>query len=91
MGYGAIICVVGLLLKTVPVQTGLGHLLSILRLKVAIITDKRVGVMNEIIRGIQVIKMYAWEKPFASIVSDIRREEIKKIRMTAYIKAINTR
>lgn len=29
--------------------------------------------MNEIVSGIQVIKMYAWEKPFAKLVSMARR------------------
>lgn len=55
------------------------------------ITDQRVGVMNEIIRGIQVIKMYAWEKPFARIVAEIRQKEIQKIRIASYIKAVNIR
>ena len=29
--------------------------------------------MNEIVSGIQVIKMYAWEKPFAKLVEVARR------------------
>lgn len=44
--------------------------------------------MNEIISGIQVIKMYTWEKPFAHLVSLARRYEIKSIRGTSYIKGI---
>lgn len=27
-------------------------------------TDKRVGLMNEIINSMQMIKFYAWERPF---------------------------
>jgi len=30
-------------------------------------------LMNEIVSGIQVIKMYAWEKPFAKLVEVARR------------------
>lgn len=36
-------------------------------------TDLRIKFMNEILIGIQVIKTYAWDKPFASIVHQIRR------------------
>lgn len=44
-----------------------------LRLKNIERTDFRVNIMNEILLGIQVIKMYAWEKSFAKLVNQIRR------------------
>lgn len=58
-------------------------------MKVAQRTDNRVGIMNEIINGIQVIKMYAWEIPFRKVVAEARRYEIKQIRYSAYIFGIN--
>lgn len=51
IGWAAIVGVIGLLIKTIPVQTGLSRLSSKLRLKVALRTDARVGIMNEIIQG----------------------------------------
>lgn len=42
--------------------------------------------MNEILQGIQVIKMYTWEPPFADIVDKIRRKEINGIRGTLFVR-----
>ena len=36
-------------------------------------TDERIRLMNEIIYGIEVIKMYAWEYSFAKMIQDARR------------------
>lgn len=54
IGWAALVGVIGLLIKTIPVQTGLSRLSSIVRMKVARRTDQRVGIMHEIIQGIQV-------------------------------------
>lgn len=86
IGIAALVGVVGLLIKTVPVQTGLSKLSSSLRLKIAQRTDQRVGIMNEIVQGIHVIKMYAWEKPFQAVVAEARRREIKQIRYASYLR-----
>ena len=48
-----------------------------LRLKSAKVTDKRVRVMNEIISGMRLIKMYAWEWAFHEYVKKIRKLVIK--------------
>ncbi len=43
------------------------------RSKTAAFTDNRIRTMNEVVSGIRIIKMYAWEKPFEALVNDVRR------------------
>lgn len=44
-----------------------------MRSKITKKTEYRVKIMNEIVSGIQVIKMYAWEKPFEKVVELARK------------------
>lgn len=46
--------------------------------------------MDEIISSIQMIKMYAWEKPFASLISTIRRLELNIIQKTSNLRGVYT-
>ena len=43
------------------------------RFKSAQLTDRRVKIMNEVITGMRVIKMYAWEHAFRGVVDRLRR------------------
>ena len=36
-------------------------------------TDQRIGIMNEIVNGMKVIKMYGWEHAFANKLSKARK------------------
>lgn len=49
--------------------------------------DRRIKLMNEILGGIKVLKLYAWEKSFQERVEDVRNEEIKSLKVQAYLSA----
>ena len=50
--------------------------------------DKRVKIINEILNGIKVIKLYAWELSFMDRISKIRNKEIKKVFQTEYFESV---
>ncbi|CAH0557930.1 unnamed protein product [Brassicogethes aeneus] len=48
-----------------------------LRLRLSKCTDLRLKLIDEIISGIKVIKMYAWETPFEKLISKHRKKELE--------------
>ncbi|XP_043261450.1 uncharacterized protein LOC122402590 [Colletes gigas] len=87
IGISTIVGIGALLVMTIPVNTVSVRVSRKLRGMIARLTDRRVQLMNELVAGIQVIKMYVWEKPFATILANIRASEIAKIRIWSYVRA----
>uniref|UniRef100_A0A8C6A6W9 Multidrug resistance-associated protein 1 n=1 Tax=Marmota marmota marmota TaxID=9994 RepID=A0A8C6A6W9_MARMA len=52
--------------------------------------DNRIKLMNEILNGIKVLKLYAWELAFKDKVMAIRQEELKVLKKSAYLAAVGT-
>ncbi|XP_049801524.1 ATP-binding cassette sub-family C member 4-like [Schistocerca nitens] len=75
-------------IMTVPTHIYTGKLFARFRNKIARRTDERMRMMNEIVQGIQVIKMYAWEKPFAELVAAARKSEFRRLLQAAYLKGL---
>lgn len=53
-------------------------------------TDKRIGLMNEIISAMDIVKCYAWENSFRAKVLNIRDDEISWFRKAQLLSAVNT-
>lgn len=65
-----------------------GKLSSIFRLKTALRTDKRIKFMEEIITGVRVIKMFAWETPFGKMIDSARKNELNILRKNSYVRCL---
>ena len=50
--------------------------------------DKRVEKMNELIKGIRVIKLHVWEEYFVSKILGIRVLEMKYLKSRKYLDAL---
>ena len=49
--------------------------------------DQRIQLTSELLHGIKVIKLYAWEEHFKRDVKDIRNNEMVVLRKIAYLNA----
>lgn len=52
--------------------------------------DKRLKIMNEILNGIKILKLYAWEPSFQAQVEGLREEELKVLKKFAYLSSVST-
>ncbi|XP_019419725.1 PREDICTED: ABC transporter C family member 2-like [Lupinus angustifolius] len=52
-------------------------------------TDKRIGLMNEILAAMDTVKCYAWESSFQSKVQNVRNDELSWFRKASLLGALN--
>ncbi|XP_020586974.1 ABC transporter C family member 2-like [Phalaenopsis equestris] len=53
-------------------------------------TDKRIGLMNEVLAAMDTVKCYAWEKSFQAKVQSIRNDELSWFRKAQLLAACNS-
>lgn len=53
-------------------------------------TDKRIGLMNEILAAMDTVKCYAWEDSFQTKVQSVRNEELSWYRKAQLLGATNS-
>ncbi|PPQ65049.1 hypothetical protein CVT26_015745 [Gymnopilus dilepis] len=78
-----------LFLMGIPVQSWIVKRSYVARTKSMVFTDRRVKLIQQLLSGIRVIKFFAWEIPFLSILHGIRKNELRHIRRLLLIRASN--
>ncbi|XP_025915458.1 multidrug resistance-associated protein 9 [Apteryx rowi] len=74
----------------IPLQIKMAKFTTVFRQAAISVTDKRVQIMNEILTCIKLIKMYAWEKSFATTIKGTRNMEKKLLEKAAYVQSVNS-
>uniref|UniRef100_A0A0N5AH10 Multidrug resistance-associated protein lethal(2)03659 n=1 Tax=Syphacia muris TaxID=451379 RepID=A0A0N5AH10_9BILA len=77
-------CIAGFiaLIMFIPLQSFFSRQIGRYRKLIAKRTDKRLSVMDQILSGIRVVKMYGWEDAFSGIVGELRRQELTYVRIS---------
>ena len=76
-----------LLLLLIPLNIFITKLEKKYHSKQMKIKDDRSKLMNEILAGIRIIKMYAWEDSFLAKVTGFRNKELKQLRNSKLLRA----
>ena len=87
LGVAALIGSLGIVVLMPPNLIG-GKIVESLQEKQMAAKDSRIKLMNEIISGIKVLKLYAWELPFMKRIADIRSKEIKFLKYSAMLAGV---
>ena len=67
-----------------PINGFVATRLRLLQISLMKLKDRRIKLMNEILSGIRVWKMYAWEQSFNEKVMQLRNSEISKLISRAF-------
>ncbi|CAM1332829.1 ABCC4 (predicted) [Pycnogonum litorale] len=74
----------------IPVQFLIGRIAFKYRSTLSTATDERIKIINDILKGIKVIKMCCWENIFVKIISDQRRRENACVSKLMLILSLNS-
>ncbi|KAL0267499.1 UNVERIFIED_CONTAM: hypothetical protein PYX00_009752 [Menopon gallinae] len=78
---------VAVMIVLIPLNGFLASKMRIFQIQQMKYKDERVKMMNEILSGIKVIKLYAWEPSFEDQILKIRSKEVKVLKKIAYFNA----
>ncbi|XP_004434776.1 PREDICTED: canalicular multispecific organic anion transporter 2 [Ceratotherium simum simum] len=81
---------VALMVLLIPLNGALAMKIRTFQVKQMKFKDSRTKLMSEILSGIKVLKLYAWEPSFQKQVEGIRQDELRLLRKAAYFHAVST-
>lgn len=75
---------IGCLLLMWPVQYLLSKLTGSYMKEKNLVTDERIKLTNELIEGIRLLKMYAWDTQFSKMIEKSRNREVTLLKRIGY-------
>ncbi|KAJ3794827.1 multidrug resistance-associated ABC transporter [Lentinula aff. detonsa] len=86
LGYSALVGL-GVLILSLPVQTVFVVIMMKQRQKGVKITDSRIRLTTEVLQGIRLLKLYAWEKFYTGKITELRKGELETVRNSLFATA----
>ncbi|CAG5119557.1 unnamed protein product, partial [Candidula unifasciata] len=79
---------IAVMVLLIPINALIAHKIKKYQSEQMLLKDARIKLMNEILSGIKVLKLYAWEESFQDQVLEIRNKELKVLKKAAYLNAL---
>ncbi|XP_066556292.1 ATP-binding cassette sub-family C member 2 [Amia ocellicauda] len=80
---------VAVLLLVIPLNAVVASRIKQLKKRHMKTKDRRVKLLNEIMHGIKILKLYAWEPSFQQKVVETRENEIEVLKSSGYLTAFS--
>ncbi|KAI9916948.1 hypothetical protein PsorP6_016839 [Peronosclerospora sorghi] len=78
---------VAVILLMMPITAGISKVMRRMQLKLMEVKDERIKICNEVLAGIKVIKLQAWEHSFTKRVLEYRSEELRNLGKYIYARS----
>uniref|UniRef100_A0A4W5KXZ1 ATP-binding cassette, sub-family C (CFTR/MRP), member 2 n=2 Tax=Hucho hucho TaxID=62062 RepID=A0A4W5KXZ1_9TELE len=86
----AVLAGLAVMVLMVPINGLLANMSKNVQIENMRYKDKRMKIMNEMLNGIKILKLYAWEPSFQNQVMGIREQELGVMRKFAYLSSVST-
>ncbi|OLY83298.1 Multidrug resistance-associated protein 4 [Smittium mucronatum] len=80
---------IGVYLLMIPLQSCISHLFGKIRAATVTFRDDRVKLLTDILSGIEIVKLNAWEIPLLTRIFDLRKKEHDSLKRAVTLKGIN--
>ncbi|RCN37907.1 hypothetical protein ANCCAN_16189 [Ancylostoma caninum] len=80
---------VAVMMMLFPVNFLITMLIRKCQMQQMVYKDERTKMVNEVLNGIKVIKLYAWEPPMEKVISELREKELALIRRAALLRTLS--
>ncbi len=76
----------GLMIFLIPINGYITGKIRFITSRLMTHKDQRIKLINEMLNGIKVLKLYAWEKSFNDQVLQKRNNEVEQLTISAYFQ-----
>ncbi|KAG1678443.1 Canalicular multispecific organic anion transporter 2 [Nymphon striatum] len=77
---------ISVLAVLIPINTGISKIVHIIQKEFLAIKDQRLKMITEILVGMKVLKLYAWESPFEDMIIKLRAKEVHFLRKSLLVQ-----